>query len=243
MPKRRSIAEQTQITPDSTGTGGSKPKRQKPEPSFAAAKVAKQPAFIQYTCTSDVDEQAAAVVQRVLSAHSTGRRGVSVKALVLAPGVRASKAVYAVVCKTLEQVAALRSVAQQTGLNQHYPQLTEGTALVLLYEILAGEGVRRKGKAERLVLEHSEAARALWLKLKAGDVQNKASQAAWPRSVRVNTLRWTVVEAQAYLEHKVSVLTTQVLSFATCSALSRLLAGPLPGVQPSRQDSWHMAVS
>ena len=175
-------------------------------PSPAAAKQSAP----RLTCVSDVDRQAAEVVQQVLSAHSTGRKGVSVKALVLAPGVRASKAVYAVVCKTLQEVAGLRSIAQQTKLDKH-PQLTEGTALVLLYEILVGEGLRRKGKAERIVLEQKTLAQSLWLDLEASNTATP--QAAWPRYVRVNTIRWSVQEAQAHLRLRHHT-TSQVWSFS-----------------------------
>ena len=136
-------------------------------------------------------------MQKVLDAHATGRRGVSVKALALAPGVRASKAVYAVVCKTLKEASSLKTIAQQLGLIGH---ISEGTALVLLYEILVGEGLRRKGKAERLVLEHAEAAKALYLATKASQAPELTTEAALPRCVRVNTLKWSAEEAQAYIQ-------------------------------------------
>ena len=137
-------------------------------------------------CASDVDRQAAAIVRKVLAAHATGRKGVSVKGLCLADHVRAKTAVYAVVCNTLAHVQPLSAVRQETGLATDHPELEEGAALVLLYELLLGQGFRQQGPAEQLVTSLSAAAQRTFA------TQAPAAQSAadrQPRCVRINLLK------------------------------------------------------
>lgn len=53
-------------------------------------------------CASVVDNQAAGIVGKVLGAAEHKSRGVNLRSLTLAPGVKAKKATHAVVCQTLK---------------------------------------------------------------------------------------------------------------------------------------------
>lgn len=55
-----------------------------------------------WSCASVVDKQAAGIVGKVLGAAEKKSRGVNLRSLTLAPGVKAKKATHAVVCQTLK---------------------------------------------------------------------------------------------------------------------------------------------
>ena len=69
-------------------------------------------------CHSVVDRQAAAAVKALLSAQKRQRKGVSLKALTLAPKVQAKKATFRVTCQTLQHLPALQHVLARTKLLQ-----------------------------------------------------------------------------------------------------------------------------
>ena len=99
-----------------------------------------------------VDRQAAKVVQQLLQADASGRGGASIKSLTLAPTIDAKKATYAVTCQTLKLLPILKQLLEGCSLLQQHPQLQPETAYVLVYEVLFGEGLRRRGPAERAVM-------------------------------------------------------------------------------------------
>ena len=57
----------------------------------------------QWFCASVVDRQAASAVGKLLQSDATRRKGVSVKALTLAPSIQAKAATHAVTCETLKR--------------------------------------------------------------------------------------------------------------------------------------------
>ena len=61
-----------------------------------------EPQHVYWNCQSEIDRQAAACVGKLLAADASKRGGTSIKALTLAPHIKAKKAVYAVTCQTLQ---------------------------------------------------------------------------------------------------------------------------------------------
>ena len=179
MPKR-SILQQTQVS--KKARKGPKPAKQ---PSLGHASQPSRRLWL--TAASAVDQQAADIVRKLLAAHENGTKGRSVKYLCLAPEVQAKTAVYAVVCKTLQNLKALEAVRQATGLADN-SELERSTALVLLYELLLGEGMRRQGAAEHLVVGCNAPARQAFAAQPAAQ-QSAADRHA--RCVRVNALKMT----------------------------------------------------
>ncbi|GMH32500.1 hypothetical protein BSKO_00334 [Bryopsis sp. KO-2023] len=108
-------------------------------------------------CASVVDKQAANVVGKVLGAAERKSRGVNIKSLTLADGMRAKKATHAVVCQTLKFLPVLRQIVEAVGLLEDNPKLRPALAYVLAYEILIGQGCRPEGPAERAVLQAKDA--------------------------------------------------------------------------------------
>ncbi|GFR46288.1 hypothetical protein Agub_g7844, partial [Astrephomene gubernaculifera] len=106
----------------------------------------------QWQPISVVHQQAAFAVQRLLEADSQRKHGASLKSLTLAPHVVAKKATYAVTCQVLKFSRLLEQLDQLTQLSSSRPKLGKYVALVLVYELLGGEGLERKGQAERAVL-------------------------------------------------------------------------------------------
>ena len=99
-----------------------------------------------------MDRQAARAVQQLLQADASGRGGASIKSLTLAPSIEAKKATHAVTCQTLKLLPVLKQLLEGCSLLQQHPQLQLETAYVLVYEILFGEGLRRRGPAEKAVM-------------------------------------------------------------------------------------------
>ena len=150
-------------------------------------------------CHSIVDRQAVSALVRLLAADKTHRKGASLKSLTLAPHIQAKQATYAVTVKTLEHLAEIKDVVQQTGLLR-LPRLQPEAAYVLVYELLFGEGLKPNGPAERAVLAAGDTLRAA-LAAMHDTSQVKPSMAALtaPRAARVNTLKMTVAEALSWL--------------------------------------------
>ena len=99
-----------------------------------------------------MDRQAARAVQQLLQADASGRGGASIKSLTLAPSIEAKKATHAVTCQTLKLLPVLKQLLEGCPLLQQHPQLQPETAYVLVYEVLFGEGLRRRGPAEKAIM-------------------------------------------------------------------------------------------
>jgi putative methyltransferase len=99
-----------------------------------------------------VDRQAAWALQQLLRADASGKGGASIKSLTLHPSVEAKKATYAVTCQTLKLLPVLQQLLEASGLLQSHPELQSATAYVLVYEVLFGEGLRRRGWPEKAVV-------------------------------------------------------------------------------------------
>ena len=63
-----------------------------------------------------VDKQAAQAVQRLLKAQASGRKGASLKSLVLAPHIQAKKATFKVAYNTLRYLTAIKQILASTNL-------------------------------------------------------------------------------------------------------------------------------
>ncbi|KAG2499505.1 hypothetical protein HYH03_002452 [Edaphochlamys debaryana] len=165
---------------------------------------------------STVHQQAAFAVQRLLEADRDRRHGASLKSLTLAPHIVAKKATYAVTCQVLKLAEVLQRLVAAAGLTEQ-PKLGAYVAMVLVYDLLKGETLR-KGQAERAVIAAEPKLRsALDRELKAAGVKTleelcsaQQQQAAaggaggagggagaavpHPRWVRVNTLKCADVD-------------------------------------------------
>ncbi|GLC36293.1 hypothetical protein PLESTM_000428100 [Pleodorina starrii] len=149
---------------------------------------------------SIVHQQAALAVQRLLEADSSRQHGASLKSLTLAPHVEAKKATFAVTCQVLKCK----------------PPLGKYVAMVLSYELLRGQGLTRKGPAERAVIAAEPKLRAaLEDLLRQEGVQSLDDLLAvqqqrqhggagpdvpHPRWVRVNTLKADVDDVVRQLD-------------------------------------------
>ncbi|PNW71282.1 hypothetical protein CHLRE_16g647602v5 [Chlamydomonas reinhardtii] len=105
----------------------------------------------QWTPVSQVHQQAATAVGRLLEADASRRHGASLKSLTLAPHIVAKKATYAVTCQVLKFSRLLQQLDGAVGLSAGQPKLNKYTAVVLMYDMLRGQALR-KGQAERAVL-------------------------------------------------------------------------------------------
>lgn len=114
-----------------------------------------------WEAVSVVDRQAARAVQQLLRADASGRGGASIKSLTLAPAMEAKKATYAVTCQTLKLLPVLKQLLEGWPLLQQHRDMQPETAYVLVYEVLFGEGLRRRGPAEKAVWAAREALRQL----------------------------------------------------------------------------------
>lgn len=85
-----------------------------------------------------------------------GKGGASIKSLTLAPSIEAKKATHAVTCQTLKLLPVLKQLLDSCALLQQHPELQQETAYVLVYEVLFGEGLRRRGLAEKAVMSAKE---------------------------------------------------------------------------------------
>lgn len=129
---------------------GSK-KRKHPDPSSGSDAV--QPSTKSLAIGSLLLQQASGAVQRLLHADASGQGGVTLKSLVLAPHIKAKKAVYAVTVETLKHLQLLRKLLDATQLLE-CTGLSEAAACVLTRDLLFGEGLKPQGAAERAVLAH-----------------------------------------------------------------------------------------
>ena len=105
-----------------------------------------------WEAVSVVDRQAAWALQQVLRADASGKGGASIKSLTLHPSIEAKKATYAVTCQTLKLLPVLQQLLEASDLLQRHPELQPETAYVLVYEVLFGEGLRRRGPPEKAVM-------------------------------------------------------------------------------------------
>ena len=105
-----------------------------------------------WEAVSVVDRQAARAVQQLLQADASGRGGASIKSLTLAPSIEAKKATHAVTCQTLKLLPILKQLLEDSSLMQQHLHLQPETAYVLVYEMLFGEGLRRRGPAEKAIM-------------------------------------------------------------------------------------------
>ena len=130
-----------------------------------------------WEAVSIVDRQAARAVQQLLQADASGRGGASIKSLTLAPSIEAKKATHAVTCQTLKLLPVLKQLLEGCSLLQQHPQLQPETAYVLVYEILFGEGLRRRGPAEKAVMAAKGDLKALLqdIKMQAGAIQENTT--------------------------------------------------------------------
>ncbi|GLI69443.1 hypothetical protein VaNZ11_014055, partial [Volvox africanus] len=114
----------------------------------------------QWRPLSVVHKQAAFAVQRLLEADSSRKHGASLKSLTLAPHIEAKKATFAVTCQVLKFSQILERLDEQAELTASEPKLGKYVVMVLLYELLRGQGLERKGPAERAVLASEPKLRA-----------------------------------------------------------------------------------
>ena len=105
-----------------------------------------------WEAVSVVDRQAAWALQQLLRADVSGNGGASIKSLTLHPSIEAKKATYAVTCQTLKLLPVLQQLLKASDLLQRHPELQPETAYVLVYEVLFGEGLRRRGPPEKAVM-------------------------------------------------------------------------------------------
>ena len=165
------------------------------------------PAARPWTCSSTVSQQAAGVLKKLLAADARGAGGASIKALALAPHIQAKKATYAVVVETLKHLAVLKHVVAATASLAQHSQLESEIKYVLLYDLLFGQGIKPKGPAERALLAIQDDLEAQLLLSQTAVLSTGTSQPAdaqgsddtWPRSVRVNTLKLSVLDALSWL--------------------------------------------
>ena len=124
-----------------------------------------------------MDRQAAKAVQQLLQADASGKGGASIKSLTLAPSIDAKKATHAVTCQTLKLLPVLKQLLEGCSLLQQHPQLQPETAYVLVYEVLFGEGLRRRGPAERAVMAAKGDIKMLLedIKIQAGELHQGAT--------------------------------------------------------------------
>uniref|UniRef100_A0A7S1X3C8 SAM-dependent MTase RsmB/NOP-type domain-containing protein n=1 Tax=Tetraselmis chuii TaxID=63592 RepID=A0A7S1X3C8_9CHLO len=160
-----------------------------------------------WSVASVVHRQAADAVAQLLASSSSRKGGTSIKSLTLAPHIQAKKATYAVTHETLRYLPLLREVIREVGLLKEFRRLSEEAAFVLTYELLIGQGVKPHGGAERAVVSRKAALKsALARRLAKAKVKDAAQLlkeapkcAPRPRPARVNTLRMSLEEAQAWL--------------------------------------------
>ncbi|KAK9857582.1 hypothetical protein WJX84_008181 [Apatococcus fuscideae] len=159
-----------------------------------------------WTCSSVVDRQAAHALEKILEAHTTRRHGVSLKSLTLGSNIEAKKATYAVTLESLKHLQVIDAILERSQLLQDCSQLTRSSAVVLVYELLFGQGMRPLGPAERHVQKHKDCLEAaLFAELQDRGVQNVSeilpeTEESRPRSVRVNTIKLTVAAATSRLQ-------------------------------------------
>ena len=178
---------------------------------------------------SVVDRQAAHAVAALLRADKTGISGASIKSLTLGPAVAAKKATYAVTCETLRLLPVIRQAVEAAGLLPAHPLLPAATVYVLCYEALFGEGLRRKGPAERAVMAVLPALQAKVVELQeaagvtsarqlvAGAADERAALQGRPRAARVNTLKMSVAEALSWLRRPRNAAHTHKVSAGNCA--------------------------
>ena len=92
--------------------------------------------------------------------------------------------------------------------NLNYRRLTKAVAYVLCYELVFGEGLKPHGPAERVfVAAEAELKAAAQAQVQAAGVSFVAelvhtpAPEAYPRTARVNTLKWTVQDALKHLRN------------------------------------------
>ncbi|GAX77818.1 hypothetical protein CEUSTIGMA_g5261.t1 [Chlamydomonas eustigma] len=160
-------------------------------------------------CHNILHRQAAQAVRRLLAADSGHSKGVSLKSLTLAPHIENKKATYAVTCQVLKYLPVLKSVLEKASLVEVPEQMDHVVAYVLCYELLFGQGVSSRGKAERVVRKHQAeiraALKAVLMEKGVNSVDQLLSQntvtppSLHPRWLRVNLLKSSVKKVVALL--------------------------------------------
>eukprot|EP00892_Ulva_mutabilis_P009991 jgi/Ulvmu1/7364/UM036_0024.1 len=117
---------------------------------------------------SELQQQCAVIVGKLLNAAHSGASGGTVKGLCLAPNISNKRAVYAVVCETLKHSSILRQILHASGFLELHPWVSLGAALVLLYDHLLGQGIKGHGRVERAFLSHADEFMQLQQELLAG---------------------------------------------------------------------------
>ncbi|KAK9862723.1 hypothetical protein WJX84_008837 [Apatococcus fuscideae] len=159
-----------------------------------------------WACSSVVDRQAAFALEKILEAHRTKRRGVSLKSLTLGSNIEAKKATFAVTTESIKYLQIIDAILDRSQILKECSQLARPSAVILVYELLFGEGVRAQGPAERHVLSCKDSLEAALSKeLEAHGAEDvsellPATEESRPRSVRVNTIKVTKEAAISRLQ-------------------------------------------
>ena len=181
--------------------------------------------------TSPLHRSAVNAIARLLDADASGRDGVSLKSLTLAPHIENKRAVYAVTVETLKHVPVrekLVRAAPQLGVPD---VMAPAVAYVLIRDLLWGEGVHATGPAERAVLESEPQLRKALQKLlkEAGEsevaallpaTKLAALAARRPRTARVNELKMSVEQALEWLREPPVPHKTQWKSVVSLSRMN-----------------------
>jgi 25S rRNA (cytosine2278-C5)-methyltransferase len=162
---------------------------------------------------NETHRQAAHAVGRLLNADATGRDGVSLKSLTLAPHINNKKAVYAVTIETLKHVPVLEQLVERANVLAAAAGLTSPVAYVLIRELLWGsEELQPLGPAEKAILSLEtplkEALESILTEANTIDVHEllpavklAAAAAERPRTARVNQLKISIEDALEILRN------------------------------------------
>ena len=163
---------------------------------------------------SDILKQAAHAVGKLVEADETGKGGVTLKSLTLAPHIKQKKAVFAVTVETMKYFSILKQLCQDVGLLDG-GVLNSASLCVLVKEILLGEGLSRVGPAEKYVMsKETELRRALSNLLTehgVEDIKGLLGESMWqkvaqsrPRTIRVNLIHTTIQDVMDELGKSVN---------------------------------------
>jgi putative methyltransferase len=125
---------------------------QKPAKKSKTSQNPHRPTIKSLQPSSAIHKHASYAVNRLLTADATGRQGASLKSLTLSNAIPSTlkRAVFAVTVETLKYRPIIESIIDNTRLLPSFPTLDLSTALVLVRDLLLGEGFssppeKRKG--------------------------------------------------------------------------------------------------